>query len=358
MSDEQKSKPLLQVEVLANLTQPLTKLVETISASIGRGADGISRIANVYLLHKQDSKNEARRILLTEGAKTQALTDRAKAIQELTSGQPHQLSSLDIAGSEITSAHLTALPTLSARATQRVAYQNDLQQENLESVLLNTAEELAQEDHVATEPVDQGWTTRFVNITQDISTEELQLLWGKILAGEIKAPGSFSLRTLDVLRNLSQHEASIFNKLANLVVEIHSVSTDLKSRFIYKSDYLSSHIEYADIMLMFDCGLLQPLETAAYNTTIASGPQLFAFRVGNQVLRIQGECMSSFLQLENYTLTTAGVELARLTSATTPLDYLRELASVFQDIGLSASYTKFEGWAEGRILFSPQTTDL
>lgn len=358
MSDEQKSKPLLQVEVLANLTQPLTKLVETISASIGRGADGISRIANAYLLHKQDSKNEARRILLTEGAKTQAMADRAKAIQGLTSGPPQQLTSLDIAGSEVTSAHLIAMPTLSTRATHRVAYQNALQQSNLESVLANTVEELAHEDQVATERVGPDWTTRFMDIAKHISTEELQVLWGKILAGEIKAPGSFSLRTLEVLRNLSQHEAGVFNRLANLVIEIHSVSTDLKSRFIYKADFLSNHTAYADIMIMFDCGLLQPLETAAYNATITSETQLFAFRVGNQVLQIDGKCAPAFLQLQNYTLTTAGVELASLASITTPLEYLREIASVFEEIGLSASYAKFEGWAGGRILFYPPLTDI
>jgi uncharacterized repeat protein (TIGR03899 family) len=289
------------------------------------------------------------------------MADRAKAIQGITVDTPQQISDLKIIGGEIASAQLTAMPSLPDRTTQRTAYQSALQQVNLEAVLLNAAAELTEEEQVATEPVSEGWTTRFVKIVEDIPAEELQVLWGKILAGEIKAPGSFSLRTLEVLRNLTQHEASIFSNLASLVVELHSVATDAKSRFIYKSDYLSNHVPYRDIMLMFDCGLLQPLESSTYDVTLSSEKQLFAFRVGSQVLQIQGECAAAFFQLENYTLTTAGVELARLTAAATPLAYLQELAVVFKEIGLSASYADFVGWtgkSEGRILIADPLIEL
>jgi len=48
---------------------------------------------------------------------------------------------------------------------------------------------------------------RFLNIAEDISDEDMQVIWGRVLAGEIKKPKSFSLRTLEVLRNMSKEEA-------------------------------------------------------------------------------------------------------------------------------------------------------
>ena len=47
-----------------------------------------------------------------------------------------------------------------------------------------------------------------------MSSEELQTLWGRVLAGEIKSPGTFSLRTLEFLKNTSHEEALKIAKLA------------------------------------------------------------------------------------------------------------------------------------------------
>ena len=66
------------------------------------------------------------------------------------------------------------------------------------------------------EKPEPEWVSRFFDIAAGITTEQLQYLWGRILAGEIKQPGSFSLRTLDVLRNLSRKEAESFVKLGSM----------------------------------------------------------------------------------------------------------------------------------------------
>jgi hypothetical protein len=41
----------------------------------------------------------------------------------------------------------------------------------------------------------------------------MQLLWGKLLAGEVARPGNFSLRTLNVLQNLTRSEALAFEAI-------------------------------------------------------------------------------------------------------------------------------------------------
>ena len=66
---------------------------------------------------------------------------------------------------------------------------------------------------VSDDEIDPDWTARFFNDVRDVSSEEMHVLWGRILAGEVEKPGSTSLRTLGVLRNLDQATAKLFVRL-------------------------------------------------------------------------------------------------------------------------------------------------
>ena len=49
-----------------------------------------------------------------------------------------------------------------------------------------------------------------------VSHEELQVLWGWTLAGEVRKPGSVSRRTISVLKTMDQHVAILFTKFCSL----------------------------------------------------------------------------------------------------------------------------------------------
>ena len=72
---------------------------------------------------------------------------------------------------------------------------------------------------MSSDNVDEDWITRFFNIVEDISNEQMQNLWGRILSGEIKQPSTYFLRTLEILRNISPSEAEIFRKVAELALK-------------------------------------------------------------------------------------------------------------------------------------------
>lgn len=59
----------------------------------------------------------------------------------------------------------------------------------------------------ATAEIDDDWLNLFVRLAEDKSSEELKTLYGKILSGEIRKPGSFSLRTIQFISTLSKKEA-------------------------------------------------------------------------------------------------------------------------------------------------------
>lgn len=97
------------------------------------------------------------------------------------------------------------------RAAQRVLDVEERRQENIEDIAHKAAALLP--DTVSETPVDPDWATRFFNECQDIRAEELRTVWARLLAGELASPGSFSPRTLAVLKNLTASEAQLFNTL-------------------------------------------------------------------------------------------------------------------------------------------------
>lgn len=55
--------------------------------------------------------------------------------------------------------------------------------------------------------IDDDWMNQFVRYAEDASSDELQQIWGRVLAGEIGAPGSFSRHTLRFIAELDMETA-------------------------------------------------------------------------------------------------------------------------------------------------------
>ena len=109
-------------------------------------------------------------------------------------------------------------PILLTRARERFEYQEAKRQLNVEQVALQAAKQL-RGLQASAEPVDEDWVARFFGAAQDVSSEQMQNIWAKIFAGEVLQPGTFSLRCLEAVRNLSKDEALLFEDLSAYVVD-------------------------------------------------------------------------------------------------------------------------------------------
>ncbi|WP_165352080.1 DUF2806 domain-containing protein [Solidesulfovibrio carbinolicus] len=74
------------------------------------------------------------------------------------------------------------------------------------------------DDEISDKEVDDDFFARWRREAKAIGNEELQRLWGRLLAQEIQDPGTIPLRSLDVLRNISQNEARTFQKISRYIV--------------------------------------------------------------------------------------------------------------------------------------------
>lgn len=199
---------------------------------------------------------------------------------------------------------------LMQRAGTRMVLQETIKQHNIERVVDNAYDILENEETCSEDPVEQGWINRFFDSVADISDEDLQKLWGKVLAGEIKQPKSYSLRALETLKNLSKNEAELFQHIAPYIISTNDLSflsnnTEIKKQFnILDGDYIQ----------LASCGLLQMIPFTEINTSVLPHKTQRNFLTETRLLSITNNTSSeqNLKIKEIYLLTSAGKELFNL----------------------------------------------
>lgn len=83
-------------------------------------------------------------------------------------------------------------------------------------------------DNRALPDPDNELVSRLIDASKFVSDEDLQLLWGNVLAGEFERPGGTPKNVVRILSELSKENAVIFSNLASLQVDLLSdTGTDI-----------------------------------------------------------------------------------------------------------------------------------
>ena len=91
-------------------------------------------------------------------------------------------------------------------------------QQNIENVITKAYSKMEHVSDVSDKPVDPDWVNSFFDSVANVSNEQMQTLWAKLLAGEVETPGAFSLRTLNTLKNMSQLDAELFSQIVPFIL--------------------------------------------------------------------------------------------------------------------------------------------
>ncbi|MBU3005143.1 TIGR03899 family protein [Paraglaciecola arctica] len=204
---------------------------------------------------------------------------------------------------------------------------------NLESILAKALDFCL--DDGREEDLDPDWFFSFVKMAEEIFSPAMQELWGKIFAVETARPGSFSLKTLGILKQLTQKDAQIFRHAVNLASRRKGEATPKLLLGYYQKtslwSFFSSHKEhqlnlanfglsYPDILSLVDLGLI-------HNSEIESGElpteDPVEWRCAGQAVNIQAK--RSGTTLVYYKFTTTGAELFKLVAHKRQDLYLKSL---------------------------------
>lgn len=215
---------------------------------------------------------------------------------------------------------------------QRLEGKEVRRQENIDTVVELASQNLEGKT-VSDEPVDVDWATRFFDIVQDVSKEEMKVLWAKILAKEIERPSSFSLRTLELLRTVSSEEAELFMRLSRFVLKQESCFV-----FIEKGDMSKFGLSYNDLARLREAGFLQTGELVqrTYHSNNTETQQSIII-YGHKVLVLSIPPNTKNIVFPISILTRAGCEIYELIEHDDDMGYMKDLAIFIKKINPSAT---------------------
>lgn len=309
----------MEIKDLAGLSKPLKKLIEVVS-------QGIGALSKPYLIRKTaDAKAYEIKVI------SEAIKDNQQDLKQIGFNEDKlSLMSMD-------SNAIQKEISIEERTQNRIEYKEQKRQKNIESITQKAALNLEGETTVSDEPVNEDWTTRFFDYAEDISNDEMQELWGKILAGEIKQPKSYSLRTLDIIRNLSEDEAKVFMKFASLAINSGGTSfiLNFNNEKLLEEKY---QLNFKDRLLLEELGFLtaNDLQYKIGKTEKNKGQSVFI--IGNKIVVFEKLENKPEQQLQILVFTKIGQELLKLVKATPELDYIQLFATKINRLNGTIKY--------------------
>jgi hypothetical protein len=214
------------------------------------------------------------------------------------------------------------------RIQERLLFNETERQNSIDNVVEIAAEQLKNEENISQEPVDKDWSKRFFNIVQDISDEEMQSLWGRILAGETKQPNSYSKRTLELLKNLSKTEAEVFTKFAELkLVATNSVIWNNDNGVFLKNEF---NITFNDRLLMNELGLISSENNLEFSfPPTMTNKSTNYLEYGNKGIVLYREENTPKQGIQVLVFTKTGIELSKLIESKVNSNYIEKICASF-----------------------------
>lgn len=187
------------------------------------------------------------------------------------------------------------------RVTQRLFHQEVSRQINLDNVIEKTIGYL--NDSVSEVPVDKDWRTKFFVKVQDVTNEDLQNLWSKVLANELSKPGLVSLRTLDVLSNLSKAEAEVFQRAASISIEGGHIL-----KFSNENSFDGFGVSYNDLLTLRAANLIFDSDTLNLNFNFIDDISGAYMNFGNKTISFSNSSTKIYV-FNQIAFTPSGTEL-------------------------------------------------
>lgn len=213
-------------EIVQALVSPAEKLIEAVSGAIGKAYE----------------PKHVRKMADAKAYELKLISDAVRNNSDVPIVYDSTGVSIDTSNFE----------EIAKRASSRLAYQEITKQQNIEAVADNAYEELKDIENVSSEPVNPDWMFRFFNSVENISNEDMQKIWGHILAGEIKSPNTYSYRTLEKLKNMTQQEAECFQNISVLALRHSGKDFILNDENILKKN----EVHFGHILMLEECGLM------------------------------------------------------------------------------------------------------
>ena len=177
---------------------------------------------------------------------------------------------------------------------------------------------------------DLDWFIRFYEAVGNISNEQMQSIWAKILAGEINKPNAYSLRTIEILKNLSQQEAELFGKICS-----HCICMGQQLFLPHYDNYLEKcQITFGEVLYLSELGLISSDSMLVFKIPIDVTPRILFVNRELIITVSATDANIKVLEVRQFPLTGVGIELSTLVEESTTDE---EFISFAKEINTNAS---------------------
>ena len=324
---------------------PIMAVVSGITSLAKYAASGVGAIANTILADWRASKEGKARLMSAhydaEIRRVEAEAE-AQALEIMAGSQTRIMratdADIDVTAARLGISHSDIDQLMQFQTVKRVA--------NTSSVIEGAAEDLVDKEVPDHDP-DPDWTARFFDCVKDVSSEDMQKLWSRILSGEVESPGRTSLPTLDILRNLTTSDAELFESLCGLM---------MRNDFIFYDDSVddSLGLNYGTLLHLQDCGLVRLASFLEITLGYTGEGNIFLWGQNATLMISSDEDSPEPLSVPIVSVTAAGQELASIIDCSLNDDYLRAFASFLRDKNSKLYYLEnpVRDSAAKRITFS------
>ena len=163
--------------------------------------------------------------------------------------------------------------------------------------------------------VDEEWLNTFERYAEDASSERLQDLWARVLAGEIRKPGAFSLQTLRFVAELDANIAAGFERWTSSVMFGDVIPFPPREG-----------PSFVELISLEEWGLVSGSTTLLNRTLSARRPGVISFPYRTHRVVVQVQAQQDF-QFSAVTLTRVGREIYSLVHVQDDIEKARHFAN-------------------------------
>lgn len=193
---------------------------------------------------------------------------------------------------------------------------------------------------VSSRPVDLDWLARWRDYAQDSHGEILQKQWGRLLAREVRKPGSISIRALDFFRHLGSQDAQLIAIASRLSF----------GDFIYREakGYFTEEIHHPMFETLEELGLILGVQRKDLWADIAPKKREFqpmhaVLRCHNKALFIEMPYSGQAMNVPVFKITQLGKEVMNVALPEADMAYLWAVAN---DLKASGCVVHLGDWLE------------
>lgn len=193
---------------------------------------------------------------------------------------------------------------------------------------------------ISPRPVDLDWLGRWRDYAQDSHGEVLQKQWGRLLAREVRKPGSISIRALDFFRHLGSQDAQLIAIASRLSF----------GDFIYREakGYFTDEIHQPMFETLEELGLILGVQRKDLWADIAPKKREFqpmhaVLRCHNKALFIEMPYSGQAMNVPVYKITQLGKEVMNVALPEADMAYLWAVAN---DLKASGCVVHLGDWLE------------